>query len=463
MGTTAAHASPHPDPQHRPRGRRGGLRRAALFVLCTALVLGTAALPAAASAGPAPVTASVSPSSGVELTSKTVVISRRLAKKQLTSVSKDGAVYRFKSVTGALTKLRKGKVMLVSGLAARDVTKTRKVHGHLVVRTAPAELTDVVRNGTLDLDKAIDFSRGVVLGGAAVPPEARVGVHVPLLQRAGLQPLSRRAGVTIKGTVEGYTWEVTFTPSATGVAVEVKITRASPVELSVSVSGTLDNLRTGGTIAVTDGQVSQAQMLANNLQGSFTLKYAAKPISAFGLGQAGGIKVELPAEILVPFVVGGMPFFLGVRVAFFAAAGFSSFDQELSGEYSMTYDGAGGITASSSGATSPAGLLDGLANIVLNAVNAVQKGPLSFVFGAQMPQLQLGMGIKGFNVAGNVTLVGTTEIATYGSSCDTRKMRILGTAGANASFFGLSTSFGTASLFDKTIAASYPAGCGIAP
>jgi hypothetical protein len=431
--------------------------------LSTTVVLGTAALPASARDHDTPTTAASSRTDAVELTDRTVVISRKLADRQLTSVSPDGAVYKFKSATGDLAKLRKGKVMLVSGLAARDVTKISKPSGHLVVRTVPAELTDVIQNGTLDLDQPIDFSDGLVLGGAAVPPQARVGTQRPLAQRFGLQPLSRRGGTKVSGKVEGYEWEATFTPSATGVTVDVTITRSDPVELSVTLSGTLDNLRTGGTISVEDGQLTQARMLADNLKGLFTLKYAAKPISAFGLGQAGGIKVELPAEIVVPFVVGGVPFFLGVRVAFFAAAGFSSFDQELSGEYSMQYDGSGGLTASSTGATSPTGVLDGLADIVLNAVNAVNQGPLSFVFGAQMPQLQLGMGVKGFNVAGSVTLVGTTEIATYGSGCDTRKMQILGTAGANASFFGLSTSFGTQKLFDHTIEAAYPSGCGSAP
>jgi hypothetical protein len=82
---------------------------------------------------------------------------------------------------------------------------------------------------------------------------------------------------------------------------------------------------------------------------------------------------------------------------------------------------------------------------------------------AQMPQLELGMGVKGFNVAGNVTLVGTTQIATFGAGCDTRKMRILGTSGAKASFFGLSSTLLSQTLFDKTIQAAYPTGCGVAP
>lgn len=442
------------------------VRNMAVGALCAAVALGAAATDPSAQADPGR-SATVhdrasARGTAIDLTSKTVVVSRKLARQQLSSVSKDGATYKFRSAVGPLSRLRAGKVLLVTGLAARDVTHVTKRDGRLTVVTTPADLTDVVQDGTLPLAHTIDFTKGLVLGGASVPPERAIARR-PLPERFGLQPLSRGAGVTVKGKVKGYDWKATFTPSASGVAVAVTITRASDVELSVTIKGTLDNLQTGGKIAVDGGQLSQASMVAKNVQGSFSLKYAAKPLNQFGLGDAGGIKVELPAEILVPFTVGPVPFFLGVRVAFFASAGFSSFDQELSGEYTMTYDGAGGISTSSDGATSPMGVLDGLAKIILNAVDAVDQGPLSFVLGAQMPQLQLGMGIKGFNVAGNVTLVGTTEIATTGPGCDTRKMRILGTTGASASFFGLSASLGTQTLFDKTIQAAYPPACGTAP
>jgi hypothetical protein len=150
-------------------------------------------------------------------------------------------------------------------------------------------------------------------------------------------------------------------------------------------------------------------------------------------------------------------------VAFFASAGFSGFDQELSGSYTFSYDGEGGFSTSQSGATSGVGVLKGLGDIVLKAANAVKTGPISFVFGAQMPQIELGLGAKGLNVAGNITLVGSTGIATYGSGCDTRQMEVEGTAGAEANFFGFSADVGSATLFDKKIEAAYPAGCGVFP
>ncbi|WP_310963759.1 hypothetical protein [Nocardioides terrisoli] len=444
-------------PLSRPRGPRW-----ALLALLVTLALTVATFAPGAGAAPAQPSPSRPATSRIQYTSKTVLVPKKTARQQLKSVSKDGATYTFKKRTGALRKLKPGRVMLLPHLAVRDVTKVKRHHGRLVVRTRPAAITDLVKSGSISLSSPIDFKKGFVIGRSAVPPEARERAG-SVASKLGMVPLSTPGGVKVSGSVEGYDFEATFTQEKSAVAVSITVSRKTPVKLDVTLTGTLDNLRTAGNVSVSKGRLTRARMLANHLRGSFKLEYAAQPISSFGLGQAGGIRVELPAEIVVPFFVGPVPFFLGVRVAIFVGAGFSSFDQKLSGQWSMTYDGEGGITASSSGATSPAGVLDGLGKIILNAINAVKTGPITFVFGAQMPQLQLGLGVKGFNVAGNVTLIGNTEIATYGSGCDTRKMEVLGTAGANASFFGLSADFGTATLFDKTVRAAYPAGCGTAP
>lgn len=395
-------------------------------------------------------------------TKRTVVVPTATVQAQLLSVSKNGATYTFRSNSGVLAKLKAGKVMLLQGLAVRDVSKTAKVKGHFVVTSTPAKLTDVIANGTLSWNEAVPFTKGFVIGGNAVPPERVAARTVAVPSRFGMAAL-RAGAITVKGKTNSYSYSVNFDPSGTGVKVTITITKSAGVELQAKITGTLDNLKTAGHLSVNNGKLSSAKLLANNLQGSFTLGYAAKPLTQFGLGQAGGIKIELPAEILVPFFVGPVPLFVAVRVAFFASAGFSGFDQSLSGSWTLKYDGKGGFSTSSSGATSPAGALSGLGKIILNAADAVSKGPISFIFGAQMPQLELGLGVKGLNIAGNVTLVGQTGIATSGPGCDTRQMRVLGTAGVSANFFGFSAGPGPATLFDKTINASYPAGCGTFP
>jgi len=404
-----------------------------------------------ATGGPAPATAApTSASAGsITYTSRTVVVPASLVKDQLLKVSADGATYTFKKRTGALKRLQKGSVMLLERVAVRTVTSVKVVRTRLVVKTTDASLTDFVADGTLSWNSGLDWTKAFPVSGSGVP----------------MRPVARAAdgSFTLSGEVEGYGWSATFTPSKTAMAVKIAISREKPIELEVSITGSLTGLRTAGSVDVDKGRLGSAQWAANNVEGKFELAYSAKPISAFGLGQAGGIKVTLPVEVAVPFIVGGVPFYVGVKVAFFASAGFSGFDQELSGSYTLEYDGNGGFKLAGSGATTPQGVLEGLGEIILGAAEAVSTGPISFVFGAQLPELELGLGTKGLNIAGHVTLVGQTGIATYGAGCDTRKYQIFSTAGASAEFFGLSAALGTVKLFDESYYASYPPGCGVFP
>jgi hypothetical protein len=445
----------------------GSSRRRLTVAAATGLVITCAALVPVAGASTAGARAAAAPGAGkVTYTKQTVLVPTATIKSQLISVSANGATYTFKSRHGVLGKLKKGSVMLLQDLAVRDVTKVAKSHGHVVVSTTPAAITDLVANGTMSWNKPINFAKGFAVGGSAVPSESlsradRASSAVPA--RFGMVPLSSGGAITLKGKTHSYKYSVTFKPSGSAVAVSITISKSSPVDLEATITGTIDNLTATGDIAVDKGAVADAKMLANHVKGDFKLSYSVKPLSAFGLGTAGGIKISLPAEIAVPFFIGGVPFFLGINVAFFASAGFSGYDQKLSGSYTFSYSGSGGITVSHSGATSGTGVLKGLSDIILNAKDAVSKGPLSFIFGAQMPQLELGLGVKGLNVAGTATLVGSTGIASMGGGCDTRQMEIVGTTGAEANFFGLSADLASATLFDKKIQAAFPAGCGAYP
>jgi hypothetical protein len=366
-----------------------------------------------------------------------------------------------------LGKLKQGSVMLLQGVAVRDVTKTTVSHKHFVVTTTPAAITDLVSNGTISLRHSINFAKGFGVGGTAVPDaqtaHLRRAQSSSELSKFGLVPLAGSKGITFKGKTHSYKYSVNFKPSGSSVAVTITISRDTPIDLEAKITGTLDNLSTGGDIAVDKGSVAGAKMLANHLKGNFKLSYTAKPLTAFGIPDDNPpVVISLPAEIAVPFAVGPVPFFVGIGVGFTVSAGFSNLHQELSGSYTFKYDGEGGFSMDQSGATTSDGVLKGLGDIILSAVNALKTGPINFVFGAQMPQIELGLGVKGLDVAGKVTVLGVSGISNQGS-CDTRQFEIQGDAGAEADFFGFSADLASAQLFDKKIEASYPKGCGTFP
>lgn len=429
-------------------------------MLAVAVVVGTALTGATALPGDADASAKASK---VHYTKNTVVVSKKTLKSELEHVSKSGSIYTFKSKRGSLAKLEKGKVMLLTDYAVRDVTHVKTSHGHFLVYTKPAALTDFIASGTLSWDTSVPFKDGFGVGGSAVPAGA-VRASDALPAKFGMTPMGSGPSISYKGKVDTWEYKITFKPGKKNVSVEISISKESPVEVEAKITGTITNLETKGKFAVKDGRLVTASAITKSLHGDFELAYTAKPVSQLGLGRSGGIKITLPGEIAIPFLVGPVPFFLGIKVAFFASAGFSSVnDPEISGSYKFSYDGSSGFTTSKSGATDPQGVVKAIADIIENVKNAVKYGPMSFIFGATMPQLELGLGVKGLNVAGHVALIGTTGIATQGAGCDTRAMEIVGKAGATASFFGFSAETGDATLFDKTYNSSSPQGCGTFP
>ncbi len=420
---------------------------------------------------------------GLQFSPETVIVPAATGAATLRSVSPDASIYTFSARTGVLARVKAGSVMLLQGLAVRVVTSAVAQGAGLVVTTTPASITDLIANGTLSWDTPVDFADALALQGPAVPDEnaalaavtASKSVPAPLstplpaqASRLGFAALGGH-GVTLKGKAGTYDYSIAFKQAGSALSMTITLSKSSPVEVSATVSGTLDNLTTAGGITVHQGHLGSAKVQMNNLNGQFTLSYELKPLTAFGLGSAGGFKLTLPGEVTVPFTIGGIPFFLGVKVAFYVAVGFSNKSQSIKGSYTVNYNGNAGFSTSASGATSALGAVKGIGKVILDQANAILSGPISLVLGAQIPQLELGLGVKGLSVAGFVDLVADTAIKVGGGTpglgpstggCDARDLKVLATAGAKASFFGLSASLGLTTLFSKDFIASYPPGCG---
>ncbi len=128
------------------------------------------------------------------------------------------------------------------------------------------------------------------------------------------------------------------------------------------------------------GQLTRGQCLErghesreNDLSGQFTLSYELKPLSSFGLGKNGGFVLKLPGELEVPFAIGGIPFFLGIKTAFFVTVGFSNKNQSISGSYTIDYNGDAGFSTSAGGVSTGTGAIQGIGKVLLDQANAILK------------------------------------------------------------------------------------------
>jgi hypothetical protein len=426
----------------------------------------------------------------VQLSPQTVIVPATTVAATLRSVSADGSTYTFSARTGPLAKLKAGSVMFLAGIAVRLVTEVASLSSGFVVTTAPASLTDLVRNGTISWDSPVNFADASAVQGPGVQLESRFlpagsgrpgsrGVDGAALLQAGSRTGSLGIGgkgVTLKGKAGSYSYSMSFKQVGRAASVSVTLSKSSPVEVSATASGTLQNFTTAGAIKVQDAKLGTGSVNMNGLRGEFTLSYELKPLTAFGLGAAGGFKLTIPAEITVPFVIPlppplpPIPMFLGLKVAFFVSVGFSNKNQSIKGSYTVNYDGQAGFSISKSGVTTGKSLIQGIGKVILDQANAILNGPITLVLGAQIPQIELGLGGKGLNVAGFVDLVADTAIKVGGQGpagvgpstggCDARDLKVLATAGAEAAFFGLSADLGSTTLFSKDFIASWPPGCG---
>jgi hypothetical protein len=347
--------------------------------------------------------AAVAQPAGIQYTPQTVVVPAATVASSLRSVSRGGSVYTFSSHAGVLGELKAGSVRLLQGTTVRLVTSTAQQPSGFVVTTTPASITDLISNGTLSWDSPVNFANAVSLQGSGVPTEgARQPALMPRQHGSAAVPLARslESPVGVGGPqcerrdpereASGYEYSLEFKHEGTAVSLTFTLGRSSPVDPSVSVTGTLQNFSTAGAIAVKHASVASSRIAMNNLSGQFTLSYELKPLSSFGLGKNGGFVLKLPGELEVPFAIGGIPFFLGIKTAFFVSVGFSNKNQSISGSYTIDYNGDAGFNTSASGVSTGTGAIQGIGKVLLDQANAILSGPISLVWGPRSLSSSLG-------------------------------------------------------------------------
>jgi hypothetical protein len=96
----------------------------------------------------------------VAYTPNTVVIDRGTQMSSLIGISSDGT-YTFSSDTGPLARLAAGKVMLLEGTDVAIVTGVTSRGGDLIVKTKPAQITDLVKNGHIAFTTPVNFAKAI--------------------------------------------------------------------------------------------------------------------------------------------------------------------------------------------------------------------------------------------------------------------------------------------------------------
>jgi hypothetical protein len=125
----------------------------------------------------------------VAYTPKTVMIDRATQASSLISISPNGT-YTFSNANGPLALLAPGKVMLLEGTDVADVTGVSNSGGHLIVKTSPAAITDLIKTGHIAFATPVNFAKAIAVTdpGAATAGSSSTPTAAPASNRITSEP-----------------------------------------------------------------------------------------------------------------------------------------------------------------------------------------------------------------------------------------------------------------------------------
>ena len=337
--------------------------------------------------------------------------------RHLVKIGQDGS-YLFDSSASQIAGLKSGSVLLLSGLALRTVVDVQKTAAGYSLKTAPAMITDAIKDGRLEGTFKIDFSR--------------------------MQ--ARRSGVAdFDVDFSGYDYHVKFTPRNDRIDIQATIKFAdSQGALAYEGVGYLSNFVSTIRMQIKDGEVTNLEFTNSNLTGQLELKWYAVANDAMKPGAIAKI-TSWPAELLksallsraayhIPILVGAVPFDLRMSLGFSFIPAFTSKNSVVEGSKLIKYSGSGGFSLSN-GLTRPAGSMNVQGNVTEHDNRVVAAGAVGFTAATEAPRLELTLGWPPATapVAGYLNFVASYGTVTNGmvnpTPCQTNIMAFSVNAG----------------------------------
>lgn len=308
----------------------------------------------------------------------------------------DGLVWTIDRSAPGAAQLHVGSVMVMTSRATGRVAEIQDTGDARVVTLLPVALTDILRDGTISLDQAID-------------PAAMFGQSIPDLvgsvsdgsgtesSLVSLESATRRStAVTIPAA-----YQVGATPSAPrplppatkAASSELSVGGwslapiADPTQLGVGMSYTqglkagldvifrIQDLRITGSVPVSAGRIGAFSMALHGVKG---LKVKIAVGTARGAADNRKIRVELPFELALPLppsaATAGLPLRLSIGFKLMATTALSGDNSTLSAEGDWDFDGALSMasgTVSAPTFTVRKSLTDSISGITLGPGGAV--------------------------------------------------------------------------------------------
>ena len=359
------------------------------------------------------------------------------------SATTDGLVWTLDRAAKGVGDLKVGSILLATGRAAGRVVALRDDGDSRVVTLAPVELTDIVRDGEINLKQALkpdsmEYQAVPDQPGAqsalssaswsAGPGDVRV---VTVAARSGAQrpgrvgicacgPSSGQMPPASKGSVEIPAGDYKITPSYKANELALDIVRDGSLKVGIHFAFAVSDLSVDAGVSIKDGLFGGSRFVISGIKG---LDVSLSAGAAGGEADNEKIRIEVPVEVSIPIApspaTAGLPLVIKIEFTY-------SVETAITGKNSTI------LATGQYGLEGPIGLSGGnflspkftVKQSIIDSLQGITLGPSGVVVAVKM-KVQAGIGIPAAS-AGPFGSVTTSLGVTNGSSLGASLVRCKG-------------------------------------
>jgi hypothetical protein len=365
--------------------------------------------------------------------------------------SGNGLVWTIAKSAPNADKLKVGSVMVLTSVATGRVAAIRDDGDSRVVTLAPVDLTDVIRNGSIDVDQALPAS---AISYQLIPdlpwaqstpdadelPSANISssgydrmkpftaqpaaLHMDAPAPGGTMPLASDSSLEVK------VGDWTVSPSVAPDKLELGVERDGALKVGIDFAFDTNNLHFRGIDTIKNGQSTHSGFEITGITG-MTISLQA--------GASGGsadnqkIKIEAPIEANLEIppspATAGLPMDIKVEFTFSVETAITGDNSTLvaTGIWGLDgpigYDGSKFLTPTFT-----------VKQSIIDSITGITLGPSGIVFGLEM-KFQVGVGVAELSAgpfAGVIVDLGVTNGSSLGAAlarCKGATLDLRGSAG----------------------------------
>jgi hypothetical protein len=355
-----------------------------------------------------------------------------------------------KSAPGA-GKLKVGSVMLLTSVATGRVAAIHDDGDSRVVTLAPVNLTDVIRNGSIDVDQALPASAisyqliPDLVGAQSIPqagdlPSANISpsgyrdtlpfiaepaaLHRAAPQPGGTLPLASDSSLEVK------VGEWTVSPDISDNKLELGVERDGNLKVGIDFAFDTNNLHFHGIDTIKNGQSTHSGFEITGITG---LTISLQAGAAGGSADNEKIRIEAPIEANLEIppspATGGLPMDIKVEFTFSVETAITGDNSTLVATGIWGLDGPIGYDGSNF--ETPTFTVK---QSIIDSITGITLGPSGIVFGVEM-KFQVGVGVASLSAgpfAGVTVDLGVTNGSSLGAAlarCKGATLDLRGSAG----------------------------------